>query len=90
MPKKEKKRKKSKAKTTTAIKYHMLFCDHVVSLDDLKILASSNSEFHLKFKESPLISRDKPELNRNEKSLSLYLFDLCILARILYLYKVLI
>ena len=65
--------KKSKAKTITAIKDHMLFCNHVVSLE--KILASSNSEFHLKIKESLLISRDKLELNRNEKSLSLYLFD---------------
>ena len=67
--------KKSKTKKTTAIKDHMLFCDDVVSLEDFKILASSNSEFHLKIKGSLLISRDKPELNRNEKSLPLYLFD---------------
>ena len=56
----------SKAKATTAIKDHMLFCDHLVSLEDFKILASSNSEFHLKIKESLLILRDKPELNKNE------------------------
>ena len=68
-------RKKLKAKTTTAIKDHMLPCDQVVSLKDFKLLASSNSEFHLKIKESFLIARDKPELNRNEKSLPLYLFD---------------
>ena len=68
-------RKKLKAKTTTAIKDHMLPCDQVVSLEDFKLLASSNSEFHLKIKESFLIARDKPELNRNEKSLPLYLFD---------------
>ena len=67
--------RRSKAKTTTAIKDHMLFCDHSISFEDFKILASSNSEFHLKIKESLLISRDKPELNRNEKSLPLYLFD---------------
>ena len=67
--------KKSKARKTTAVKDHMLFCDHIVSLDDFKILTSSNSEFHLKIKESLLISRDKPELNRNEKSLPLCLFD---------------
>ena len=67
--------KKSKARTTTAIKDHVLFCDHAVSLGDFKILAISNSEFYLKIKESLLISGDKPELNRNEKSLSLYLFD---------------
>ena len=65
--------KKSKAKTTTAMKDHMLFF-HAVSLEDFKILASSNAEFHLKIKESLLISRDC-QLERNEKSLSLYLFD---------------
>ena len=53
----------------------MLFCDHIVSLEDFKIMASSVSEFHLKIKESLLTARDKPELNRNEKSLPLYLFD---------------
>ena len=68
-------KKKSKAKTTTAIKDLMLFCDRVVSLEDFKILAISNSEFHLKIKESLLISHDKPELNRNEKTLPLHLFD---------------
>ena len=66
--------KKSKAKTTTAIKDHMHLCDHVFSLGDFKILTSINSEFHLKIKESLLIARDKPELNRNEKPLPLYLF----------------
>ena len=43
--------KKSKAKTDAAIKDHMLFF-YTVSLEDFKILASSNSEFHLKIKES--------------------------------------
>ena len=47
----------------------------IVSLKDFKILASNNSKFHLKIKESLLIARDKPELNRNKKSLPLYLFD---------------
>ena len=68
--------KKSKARKTTAVKDHMLFCDQIVSLENFKILTSSNSEFHLlKIKESLLILRDKPELNRNEKSLPLCLFD---------------
>ena len=61
---------KSKAKTTTDIKDHMLFCNHAVSLEDFKILACSNSEFHLKIKEIVLISRDS-HLKRNEKSLPL-------------------
>ena len=67
--------KKSNAKTTTAIKDYMLLCDHVVSLDDFKILASSDSEFHLKIKESLLTLGDKPESNRKGKSLPLYLLD---------------
>ena len=52
----------------------MLSCDHVVSLEDFKILASSNLEFS-QIKKSLLISRDKPKLNRNEKLLPLCLFD---------------
>ena len=69
--------KKSRAKTTTAIKDHMLLCDHVVFHEDFKILASSNSEFHLKPQDQrkSFNIRDKPELNKNEKSLPLYLFD---------------
>ena len=46
-------------------------CDQPISSDDFKMLASSNSEFHLKIKESLLISRDQPVLNKNEASLPL-------------------
>ena len=53
----------------------MLICDQPVPFDDFKVLASSNSEFHLKIKESFLILCDKTILNRNEASLPLYLFD---------------
>ena len=61
--------KRSKSKKSTAVK------DQPVSFDDFKVLASSNSEVHLKFKENLLISCDQPILNRNEASLPLYLFD---------------
>ena len=53
----------------------MLFCDHVVSIDDFKILATSDSDFHVKAKEILLISHDEPVLDKNETSLPLYLFD---------------
>ena len=53
----------------------MRFCDHIVFTNDFKILATSDSDFHVKVKESPLISRDKPILNKSETSLPLYLFD---------------
>ena len=42
----------------------MLTCDQLISFDDFKVLASSNSEFHLKIKESLLISRDQPVQNK--------------------------
>ena len=45
------------------------------NLVNFKILASSDSDFHVKVKESLLISRDEPILNKNEASLPLYLFD---------------
>ena len=63
--------KKSKSKKSTAVKDHMLFCDHIVSVDDFKILATSDSDFHVKIKESLLISRDESILNKNETSLPL-------------------
>ena len=53
----------------------MLTCDQLIYFDDFKVLASSNSEFHLKIKESLLISRDQSVLNKNEASLPLHLFD---------------
>ena len=51
--------KKSKSKTTAAVKGHMLFCDYTVSQRDFKILTSNNSEFEFKIKGSLLISCDK-------------------------------
>ena len=67
--------KKSKSKKSAAVKDHMLFSDHIVSINDLKILATSDSDFHVKVIESLLISRDEPILNKNEASLPLYQFD---------------
>ena len=67
--------KKSKSKKSAAVKEHMLFCDHIVSIDDFKILATSDLDFHVKVKESLLISCDEPILNKNETSLPLYPFD---------------
>ena len=67
--------KRSKSQKSTVLKDHMLICDQPVSFGDLKVLGSSNSDFHLKIKESLLILRDQPILNKNEASLPLHLFD---------------
>ena len=52
-----------------------MICDQPVSFDDFKMLASGNSGFHLQIKESLVISRNQPVLNKNEASLPLRLFD---------------
>ena len=54
----------------------MLICDQPVSFDNFKVLASRNSEFHLKIKESQLVLRDQSVLNKNEASLPVHSFDL--------------
>ena len=65
--------KRPKSKKSTAIKDYTLICDQPLSFDDFKVLASSNSEFHLKIKESRLISRNQPVLNKNEQCLISYI-----------------
>ena len=50
-------------------------CNHSASYDDFSILTRDNSKFVLELKESMLILRDKPSLNRNITSAPLYLFD---------------
>ena len=67
--------KKSRSKNSTSGKDHMLFCDHIESIDYFELLATSDSDFHVKVKEVLLISCDEPILNKNEQSLPLYLFD---------------
>ena len=42
----------------------MVMCNQPVSFGDFKVHVSSNSEFHLKIKESLLILRDQPILNK--------------------------
>ena len=56
--------------------------DHIVSIDDFKILATSDSDFHVNIKESILISRD--ELLNKIESLPLYLFDLSLPCEITF------
>ena len=54
---------------------HILLNRHDASFEDFKILLKENNRFKLHLKESLLIKRDKPELNRNIYSYALELFD---------------
>ena len=54
---------------------HLLQCDTPITFDDLDNLASDFNNFKLFIKESLFLKRDKPVLNRTEKSFLLDLFD---------------
>ena len=64
-----------KSQQSTAVRDHLLFCSHQVSIDDFSILATGRNNFELELKESLLIHRDKPSLNKTTTSAPLYLFD---------------
>ena len=59
--------KRSKPKKSAEVKDHMLFCDHIVSINDFKILATSDLDFHVKVKKSILISGDEPILTKMKR-----------------------
>ena len=58
----------------TAVKEHMLSCNHRVCMDDFSILAHAESTFFLELKESLFIMRDNPVLNRTISSVPLLLY----------------
>ena len=53
---------------------HILLEGHNATYDDFSILISENNQFKLHLKESLLIKRDKPDLNRNIYTHPLELF----------------
>ena len=68
------KRKTPQAGQSTAILEHTLFCRGAPSFSDFDILARDTNDFKLTLKESLLIARDKPLLNRTVQSMPLELF----------------
>ena len=55
---------------------HLLYYNYLPSFDSFSILALENREkFLSELKESHLIMKDKPSLNRNISSTLLYLLD---------------
>ena len=67
--------KKCKPSKESAVRYHLLFCDNNPSFEEFSVLAKAFSKFSLEIKESLLIKRDTPNLNRNTSSVELILFD---------------
>ena len=67
-------RKQVKTKNSS-VADHLLLCSHSAFYDDFSILERESKKFLLELKESLLIMRDKPSLNRSITSAPLYLFD---------------
>ena len=67
-------RKKVKPKGS-AVSNHLLLCNHFSSFENFSVVTKENKKFLLELKESLLIMRDKPSLNRNNRSAPLCLFD---------------
>ena len=65
-------KKKVKPKGS-AVSNHLLLCNHFPS--NFSVLTKENKKFLLELKESLLLMRDKPSLNRKIRSAPLYLFD---------------
>ena len=60
----------------SAISGHLLLHEHNnSSFNDFSILCCKNNAFKLSLRESILIKRDSPELNRNVSSMPLLLFN---------------
>ena len=59
----------------SAVSDHLLQCNCAIDFDHFNILASDTNSFRLLIKESLLIKRDKPVLNRTVKSFPWKLFD---------------
>ena len=68
------KRKTLQPNQHTAVLEHCLFCHNSPSFDDFVIISRESNDFKLTLKESILINRDKPLLNRTVQSMPLELF----------------
>ena len=66
--------KKVKSSNNSSICGHLLHCKFLPSFDNFNVF-SSWKKYLLEIKESLLIMRDKPSLNKNGNSATLYLFD---------------
>ena len=67
--------KRVKGDGDSAIKEHLLFCNHTPDFEDFSILVTINNDFKVTLMEILLINRDHTPLNKNNQSLPLEIFD---------------
>ena len=58
--------KRVKGDDDSAIKEHLLFCNHAPDFEDFSILATSNNDFQVTLMESLQIKRNHPPLIKNK------------------------
>ena len=66
--------RKAKPSKESAVRDHLLNWNNMASFDELTILVSGRHNHILEIKESLLIKRDKPVLNKNIGSAKMFLF----------------
>ena len=59
----------------STVYYHLLNCNHSAPSEDFSILCHENKKYLLDTKESLLIMKDRPSINRNVRSVPLCLFE---------------
>ena len=67
--------KRLKCVKQSAVSDHQLECNCSIDFDHFGILTSDANKFRLLIKESLLIKRDQPQLNKTIKSILLKFFD---------------
>ena len=67
--------KNIKSAKNSDVRDHMLVCDNIVSFEDFPVLANGTNNFRIKLKESLLIHRDEPQLNKTSESPPLIIYS---------------
>ena len=67
-------KRKVKSKGST-VSDHLLLSNHSPSFESFRVQTKENKILVLEFRESLLIIKDKPSLNKSVRSAPIYLFD---------------
>ena len=65
--------RKFKISKESAIRDHLLNCNDTLSIDEFNIMLYGHQKYNLEIKESLLIERERPILNKNISSAKLFL-----------------
>ena len=67
--------KREQPRKDSAVCHHLLNCNYSPTFEDFSVLCQENKKYLSELKESFLIMRDRPSINRNVRSALLYLFE---------------